>query len=79
MQYKLQIREGILKRLRESRGIPSEDIQARMMEVDRTTLRRVDNGGQPSAAFIVGMHVAFGLGIGEAFEVVPESTLRAAA
>jgi hypothetical protein len=68
----LRIKPGLLARLRETRKIASEDAQARMIGVDRSTLRRVDNGAQPSGAFMAGLCESFGLGLGEAFEVVPE-------
>ncbi|MEN0084039.1 MAG: hypothetical protein AAGC66_04645 [Leifsonia sp.] len=53
--------------------IPSEEAQARLIGVDRGTLRRVDAGSQPSGSFMAGLCEAFGLGLGEAFEVVPET------
>ena len=74
MASKLQIKPGLLVRLREIRDIPSEEHQARLMGVDRATLRRVDAGSQPSGAFIAAFCETFGLGIGEAFEVVPVAT-----
>lgn len=70
MQAKLQIRPGLLERLRTIGGIPSEDAQARMIGVDRTTLRRIDKGAPPSSAFIAQMVVTYGMGIGEMFEVI---------
>jgi hypothetical protein len=72
---KLQVKPGLLKRLRDLRGIPSEEHQARLIGVDRTTLRRVDAGATPSGAFIAGLCEAFDLGIGEAFEVVTTRSL----
>ncbi|PPG38640.1 hypothetical protein C5C95_11220 [Rathayibacter sp. AY1B7] len=71
----LRIKPGLLKRLREVREIPSEEHQARLMGVHRATLRRVDEGAQPSAAFMVAMVDTFGLSIGEAFEVVKTPSL----
>ncbi len=70
MAARLQLRQGIIDRLRESRGIPSEEVMARMIGVDRGTLRRVVNGAQPSGTFVANASVAFGMGIGELFEVV---------
>ena len=75
MASTLRIKPGLLKRLRELREIPTEEHQARLMGVNRATLRRVDEGSQPSAAFIVAMVDTFGLGIGEAFEVVSTESL----
>lgn len=75
MASMLRIKPGLLKRLREVRNIPSEEVQARMIGVDRATLRRVDNGSTPSGAFMAGLCVAFDLGVGEAFEVVKEASL----
>lgn len=66
----IRIREGLLERLRETRKITSEEAQARLIGCDRHTLRRVDAGSQPSGSFMAGLCEAFGLGIGEAFEVV---------
>lgn len=70
MAATLKIKPGLLARLRETRSIPSEDAQARLIGVDRTTLRRVDAGQQPSGSFMAGLCDAFGLGLGEAFDVV---------
>ncbi len=75
----IRIRPGLLSRLRETRGLPSEDAQARLIGVDRGTLRRVDGGSQPSGAFMAGLCEAFGLGLGEAFEVLPEQAVQKAA
>ena len=68
---KIRIRPNLLETLQETRRIPTEEAQARMIGVDRTTLRRVKAGASPSAAFMAGVCYAFGLGLGEAFEVVP--------
>jgi predicted transcriptional regulator len=68
-QANVRIRSGLLKRLREVHAIVSEDEQARMIGVDRSTLRSVDEGAQPSAAFMADLCSAYGLGLGEAFEV----------
>lgn len=70
MASTIRIKEGLLRRLRESRHIPTEEVQARMIGVDRITLRRVDKGSTPSAAFMAGVVEAFGLGLGEAFDVI---------
>lgn len=78
MASRLQIREGLLPRLRETRGIPSEEHQARLMGVDRGTLRRIDGGATPSGAFMSAMYDTFGLGLGEAFEFVEHEGLAAA-
>lgn len=72
MSAKLQIRTGLLERLRTIYGNPSEDVQARMIGVDRTTLRRIDSGASPSSGFIAAMVVTYNMGIGEMFEVVRE-------
>ena len=75
MTSKLRIKPGLLKRLREVQGLPSEQMQADMIRVDRTTLRRVDQGAAPSAAFMASLCSAYGLGLGEAFEVVEDAPL----
>ena len=71
MAFRVQIKPGLLARLREVRGIPSEEHQARALGVDRSTLRRVDRGAQPSGAFMAAVCETYSLGIGEAFEAVP--------
>ncbi|MFF7293154.1 hypothetical protein ACFY9N_11550 [Microbacterium sp. NPDC008134] len=48
---------------------------ARLIGTDRTTLRRVQRGSQPSGAFIASFCVAFGLGMGEAFEIVHDAAV----
>jgi len=68
---KLRIKPGLVGRLREARNIPSEEAVARLIGVDRLTLRRVVAGSQPSGSFMAGFCEAFGLGLGEAFEIVP--------
>lgn len=68
---RVRIRPNLLETLRETRRIPTEEAQARMIGVDRTTLRRVDAGASPSSIFMAGVCYAFGLGFGEAFELVP--------
>lgn len=78
MMAQLQLRPGIIRRLKESRGIPSDEIVARMMGVDRGTLRRVEAGAQPSGTFVANAVVAFGMGIGELFEVVVDAKAVAA-
>lgn len=77
MSAKLQIRSGLLERLRSIHGGQSEEVQARMIGVDRTTLRRIDSGSVPSGAFIAAMVVTYNMGIGEMFEVVTESAMAA--
>jgi transcriptional regulator with XRE-family HTH domain len=73
MEPQVRIKPGLLGRLRETRQIPSEEAQARMIGVDRTTLRRVERGTQPSGSFMAGLCVAFGLGLGEAFDIVSDA------
>lgn len=79
MQASLRIKPGLLARLREVRNIPSEEHQAQLIGVDRTTLRRVDAGAQPSGSFQAALCVAFGLGLGEAFEIVTSEPAAKAA
>lgn len=78
MAKTIRIKEGLLQRLREVRHIPTEEIQARMIGVDRTTLRRIDRGSAPSPAFMAGVNEAFGLGLSEAFDVVDVPSIHAA-
>jgi transcriptional regulator with XRE-family HTH domain len=79
MDVTLRLKPGLAERLRELRSIPSEEHQARLIGVDRSTLRRIDNGATPSGTFIAQFCNAFGLGMGEAFEIVEVKTLKAAA
>jgi hypothetical protein len=79
MSASIRIKPGLLARLRTVNNIPSEEHQARLMGVDRATLRRVDAGAQPSGAFQAALCVAFALGLGEAFEIVQSDSLKAAA
>lgn len=69
----LRVREGLLYRLREIHRLPSEDAQARLIGVSISTVRRVDKGEQPSADFIKALCTTYGLGLGEAFEIVQEA------
>jgi hypothetical protein len=77
MTAAIRIKPGLLERLRETRKIGSEEAQARLIGVNRITLRRIDAGTPPSAAFMAGFCLAFGLGLGEAFDVVEEPSATA--
>ena len=79
MSVSIRIKPGIISRLRETRGIRSDDAFARLMQTDRSTLRRIDNGAQPSGSFMAGFCDAFGLGLGEAFDVVAAEEVAQAA
>ncbi|MDY7542653.1 MULTISPECIES: helix-turn-helix transcriptional regulator [unclassified Cryobacterium] len=79
MSVAIKIKPGIIDRLRETRGIGSEEAFARLIQTDRSTLRRIDAGGQPSGSFMAGFCDAFGLGLGEAFDVVTSEVLAKAA
>ncbi len=69
MTAAIRLKPGLIDRLRETRGLPSEEAVARLIGTDRTTLRRIDRGAQPSGGFIASFCDAFGLGMGEAFEI----------
>lgn len=73
MASTVQVKPGLLERLRKIHGITSEEVQARLIGVDRTTLRRIDRGATPSGAFMASLCETYGLGLGEAFEVVNTS------
>ena len=79
MSVFIRIKPGIINRLRETRSIGSEDAFARLVRTDRSTLRRIASGAQPSGAFMAGFCDAFGLGLGEAFDVVTEAAAAKAA
>lgn len=76
MSVSIRIKTGLVDRLRETRNINSEDAFARLIGTDRTTLRRIDRGAQPSGAFIANFCVTFGLGLGEAFEIVNDTPVN---
>lgn len=78
MDVTVRLCPGLAERLRETRNIPSEDAQARMIGVDRTTLRRVAAGAQPSGAFMAQFCEVFNLGLGEAFEIISKDSQVAA-
>lgn len=73
MSVSIRLKTGLVDRLRETRNLNSEEAVARLIGSDRTTLRRVVKGAQPSGAFIAGFCDAFGLGLGEAFEIVRDA------
>lgn len=77
MAVAIRLKEGLVDRLRETRSLNSEEAVARLIGSDRTTLRRIASGSQPSGAFIAGFCDAFGLGLGEAFEIVHTEQLAA--
>lgn len=79
MAVAIQLKEGLVDRLRETRNLNSEEAVARLIGTDRTTLRRIVAGSQPSGAFIAGFCDAFGLGLGEAFEIVKVQSVASAA
>ncbi|RUQ07045.1 XRE family transcriptional regulator [Microbacterium sp. HSID17254] len=70
MSVSIRLKPGLVDRLRETRNLNSEEAVARLVGSDRTTLRRIIRGAQPSGAFIASFCDAFGLGLGEAFEIV---------
>lgn len=77
MAVAIRLKDGLVDRLRETRSLNSEEAVARLIGTDRTTLRRITAGSQPSGAFIAGFCDAFGLGLGEAFEIVKVESLAA--
>lgn len=79
MAVAIRLKDGLVDRLRETRNLNSEEAVARLIGTDRTTLRRIAKGAQPSGAFIAGFCDAFGLGLGEAFEIVRTDIHQAAA
>jgi len=75
MAATIRVKPGLLERLRKINGITSEEHQSRLMGVNRITLRRVDAGATPSGAFMAALCETYGLGLGEAFEVVQVDSL----
>lgn len=78
MAATVRIRRGLLAKLREARGIPTIEHQARLIGVNRTTLQRLENGDAPSGQVMASICAAFGLGLGEVFEVVNDRDRNAA-
>lgn len=76
MGHSIRIKEGLVPRLREARGIRSEDAFARLVGHDRVTLRRVVAGAQPSGAFMASFCATFGMGLGEVFDIVEDDALE---
>ncbi|MDJ0323207.1 helix-turn-helix transcriptional regulator [Cryobacterium sp. PH31-AA6] len=77
MSATLKIKTGLIKRLKVVRDIPSDEHFARLVGVERSTLSRIEKGGVPSGAFMAQFCVAFGLGLGEAFEIDREPAIQA--
>ena len=76
MSKQLRVREGLIARLREMYRTPSEEAQARLIGISRSSLRRMEAGAQPSAEFIVAFCETYDLGLGEAFKIVdPEAVI----
>lgn len=78
MSRQIRVRPGLLKRLRDFSGITSDEAQARMLEVDRSTIYRIESGAQPSAAFMAAVCTTYGIGLGEAFEIIEDPREAAA-
>lgn len=78
VSQQVQIRPGLLKRLRDMSGINSDEAQARMLGFDRTTIYRIEQGAQPSAAFMASVCTTYGIGLGEAFEIIENESAKAA-
>lgn len=68
-----QIRPGLLDRLKAQSGIKSEEAFARLVGTTRQTIARLKNGEEPSLRVSVGIATAFGLGIGEVIEMIPQA------
>lgn len=67
----LAIREGLLDRLKELRGISTDEAMARIGGVSLATYRRYRDGSAPSAEFLANIGLAFGLSIGEIAVITP--------
>lgn len=75
----IQLRPGLLDRLKKYSGLETDQALAGAIGVSPDTLMRVRAGKQaPSAAFLVGVASAFGLSLGEVAEVVGEADQAAA-
>ena len=65
----IQIRPDTLKKLQTMSGL-NDSATARAIGVDRGTLRRIREGATPSAAFIAGAVLTFGVPVESLFSVV---------
>lgn len=72
------VRPGILDRLKETRGIHTDEAMAGAIGVSESTYARVKRGQEPSTMFIRGLCSAFGLGAGEAVTIVHDLDEKAA-
>lgn len=79
MSQQIRIKAGLLDRLRKFSGITSDEAQARLLGVSRATIDRIKNGEQPSAKFMAALCSTYGLGLGEAFEIIEETEVTVAA
>lgn len=75
---RVQIRPGLLDRLKLNSGIRSDDSFARTIGISRPTLARIKAGEEPTLRTVVGIMQAFGLGFGEV-TVVESATSQTAA
>lgn len=73
------IRDGLLDRLKTQSGIKSDDAFARLIGVSRPTLARYRAGDEVSMRAVVGIALAFGLGLGEVAEIRKPSDSEMAA
>jgi transcriptional regulator with XRE-family HTH domain len=71
---KIQIRPGLLDRLKKNSGIQDDEAYARLIGVSRTTLDRIRKGDEPGTRVLVGIAMAYGMSLGEFAKVVPEKT-----
>lgn len=74
MAPSIQLRPGLLDRLKKYSGLETDQALAGAIGVSPDTLMRVRAGKQsPSAQFLVGVSSAFGLSLGEVAQVVSEA------
>lgn len=80
LMTRIIVRPGLLDRLKETRGIRTDEAMAGAVGVSESTYARVKRGYEPSALFMRGLCSAFGLGVGEAFTLTgdPEPTAKSA-
>lgn len=73
MASTIQLRPGLLDRLKRYSGLETDQALAGAIGVSTDTLMRVRSGKQaPSTQFLVGVAAAFGLSLGEVAEVTSE-------
>ncbi|QDQ97949.1 helix-turn-helix transcriptional regulator [Tomitella fengzijianii] len=74
----IRLRADVLKKLQEMHAL-NDSTTARAIGVDRSTLHRIKDGATPSAGFIAGAVLTFGVPIESLFSVIEDDATSTAA